>query len=201
MSYQATIWLEQNRNMLILRCTQRLLRRRPGPSGPNVDGLVPVLGAWHANLIHLRHSAVVLFVNDASLLPVIVPGKNFANLVPTFREQLTRRLKRLGVSDAAITCEIDACRNAVIEPTNSRSVLGYMNDFTGVLKSAVAGKFDPERAGELEDSLAEIPVGPRRPYRIPRQLAQNLLIHEHSASEHSEFDFTAAELASITCSA
>ncbi len=48
--------------MLILRCTQKLLKRNPGPAGAQQDALAPTLGSWHANLIRLAHSPIVVCV-------------------------------------------------------------------------------------------------------------------------------------------
>lgn len=61
--------------MLVLRCTQKLLKRNPGPTTGRQDSLVPMLGSWHANLIRLAHSPIVLCVNDISLLAILLPGR------------------------------------------------------------------------------------------------------------------------------
>src|ERR1039458_5945829 len=84
--------------MMTLRCTERLLKKRPGPWDQRQDNLQPTLGDWHANLVRLGPKPVVLAVNDVSLLAVIVPGKDFGNLLAAFRDRLMRHLIRLGVS-------------------------------------------------------------------------------------------------------
>jgi hypothetical protein len=61
---QAAAQLQRELSMLVLRCTQKLLKKNPGPTEGGQDALVPVLGSWHANLIRLAHSPIVLCVND-----------------------------------------------------------------------------------------------------------------------------------------
>src|SRR6185436_9173270 len=109
--------------MLVLRCTQKLLRKNPGPSTDRDDAMVPVLGSWHANLIRLGHTAVVLCVSDTSLLAILVRGRDFPRLVLAFRDRLAQRLNRMGVSSQAVTAELAAMEMVRIEPSNSRSVL------------------------------------------------------------------------------
>jgi len=94
--------------MLTLRCTERLLKKHPGPLEHEVDVLQPTLGDWHANLVRLGPTPVVLAVNDVSLLAVIIPGKDFGNLLAVFRDRLMRRLIRLGVSADRIAHETAA---------------------------------------------------------------------------------------------
>src|SRR6267142_7166233 len=138
--------------MLVLRCTQRLLKRRPGPVQERQDALVPRLGDWHANLIRLAHSPIVLCVNDISLLTILVPGRDFPNFVPAFQNRLAGRLGRMGLPTETISAERAAMEIVQIQPSNSRSVLASMNDFVRHLKwRAARNHFDFSEAEALED--------------------------------------------------
>src|ERR1041384_6717643 len=117
----------KKKGMLILRCTQKLLKKKPGPQSDREDSLVPVLGNWHANLIYLAHSPVVLCVNDMTLLSVLVPGRDFPNFLPKLRNRITERFMRMGVSAEAIGVEERAMETVRIQRSNSRSVLASMN--------------------------------------------------------------------------
>jgi hypothetical protein len=145
--------------MLVLRCTQRLLKRNPGPTQQRQDALVPVLGNWHANLIRLAKSPIVLCVNDISLLAILVPGRNFPNFVFAFQNRLAGRLGRMGLATETISAERAAMEIVKIQPSNSRSVLASMNDFVRHLKWRAPSHFDFSEADALEDMLSETPMG------------------------------------------
>src|SRR5947209_6995405 len=107
--------------MLVLRCTQKLLKRNLGSASDQPDSLVPKLGNWHANLVRLAHSPIVLCVNDISLLAILLPGRDFPNLVSVFQNRLAQRLRRMGLSQDTISAERAAMEIVQIRPSNSRS--------------------------------------------------------------------------------
>jgi hypothetical protein len=145
--------------MFVLRCTQKLLKRNPGPTTAGQDTLVPTLGNWHANLVRLAYSPVVLCVNDMSLLAILIPGRDFPNLVSAFRNRLAQRLRRMGISQETISVERAAMEIVQIQPSNSRSVLASMNDLVHHLRWKVGNHFSFAEAELLEDMLSEIPMG------------------------------------------
>ena len=156
--------------MLVLRCTQKLLKKSPGPPSGQSDALVPTLGNWHANLIRLANSPIVLCVNDVSLLPILIPGKNFPHFVSAFRERLAGRLGRIGLPHDRISVEQAAMEIVQVQPTNNRSVLGSMNDLVRHLKWRMGTHFDFREANQLEDMLSEIPMGSLK-YEYPIEVA------------------------------
>ena len=156
--------------MLTIHCTQKLLKRNPGPANVGQDTLVPALGSWHANLVWLAHSPIVLCVNDNSLLPVLVPGRDFPNFCSAFRDRLTQRLRRLGFFEATISMERAAMEIIQIQPSNSRSVLASMNDFVRQLKFRGPDRFNFAHADALEDMLSETPMGALK-YSYPVEVA------------------------------
>ena len=156
--------------MLVFRCTQKLLKKKPGPVTEQTDSLVPVLGSWHANLIHVGHSPVVICTNDRSLLPVLIRGRDFPNLIGEFRERLARRLERMGIAKDAIYAELAAMETVQIGPSNSKSVLGSMNDLAYGLKSQVGYRYDLSQLDELEDLLSQTLMGALK-YKCPVEVA------------------------------
>jgi hypothetical protein len=165
--------------MLVLRCTQKLLKRNPGPIRPRQDALVPALGDWHANLIRLAKSPIVLCVNDTSLLAILVAGRDFPNFVTAFQDRLAGRLARMGLSSDTISEERAAMEVVQIQPTNSRSVLGSMNDFVHHLKCRTRIHFDFSEADALEDMLSETPMGALK-YQYSVEVAAAAFIHSRS---------------------
>jgi len=147
-----------------------LLKRSPGPTDRREDALVPVLGNWHANLIRLAKSPIVLCVNDSSLLAILVRGRDFPNFVSAFQNRLARRLERMGLATDAISAERAAMEIVHIQPSNSRSILASMNDFVRNLKWIMKNNFDFEKADALEDMLSETPMGALK-YQYPVEVA------------------------------
>lgn len=166
--------------MLVLRCTQKLLKRNPGPHASGKDALVPVLGNWHASLIRLAKSPIVLCVNDRSLLAILVPGRNFPHFGSAFQDRLAARLGRMGLDPDTISAERAAMEIVQIQPSNSRSVLGSMNDFVRHLKWSAQNHFDFSEADALEDMLSETPMGALK-YGFPVEVAAAAFRHSRNA--------------------
>jgi len=156
--------------MLILRCTQKLLKKKPGPTDDRQDDLVPVLGSWHANLIWLAHVPIVLCVNDVSLLAILLRGRNFPNLVNAFRNRVAARLERMGLPEDIISLECAAMDVVQVQPSNSRSVLASMNDFARGLKFQVERRSKSLDFDALEDHMSETPMG-ALDYQYSREVA------------------------------
>jgi hypothetical protein len=156
--------------MLTLRCTQKLLKRNPSSANVQADDLVPVLGAWHANLIRVASSPIVLCVNDISLLAILFPGRDFPNLASAFQNRLTQRLRRMSLSEETISREQAAMDAIQIQPSNNRSVLGSMNDFVHYLRYRTEEHFSFAEADAIEDQLSETPMGALK-YQYPVEVA------------------------------
>ena len=159
--------------MLILRCTQKLRKKNLGPLSEEEDSLVPVLRSWHANLVYLARSPVVVCVNDQTLLSILVPGLNFPNITTAIRGRIGVRLRRMGLPPEMISNEVDAMRVVRVEPSNSRSVLASMNDFVFNLKYYVGDKFNSDDTDALEDRLSDTPMGALK-YHFPLKEAYRL---------------------------
>jgi hypothetical protein len=113
----------------------------------------------------------VLFVNDDSLLPVVVAAAPANTLMERFRAATGELLGLLGASQNSITLELAEMGDARIERTNSRQVLGSMTDFAFLLEGYLEGG-DALMSASLR--LAEAPCGPIGMER-PRDVALELL--------------------------
>lgn len=157
--------------MVTLRCTRKLLARLGAK--PAIGDAPPTsrLGDWHANLLYPSGGQVILFVNDRTLLPVVIPASPGKTTVPRFREALSMVLARLGVEAAAIDQEMEAMAEVQLATTQSRVVLGSMNDFAFLLGAR------REWAGGLVDEslrLADTPCGPLK-MGYPKDVVVELL--------------------------
>ena len=89
--------------MFTLRCTKKLLARlRSTPIGDDVEPTTH-LGDWYANLLFRPGGQVVLFVNERSLLPVLVPAGPATGLVNRFQAATADLLRQLGAPASSRT--------------------------------------------------------------------------------------------------
>ncbi len=110
--------------MFTLRCTKKLLARLG--STPAINEVQPTtrLGDWHANLLFRPSGQVVLFANERTLLPVLVPAAPASSLLNRFPAAAAYLLLRLGVPAAVVEAERSEMAEVRIRKTASRQVLG-----------------------------------------------------------------------------
>lgn len=121
--------------MQLIRCTQKLQKemglKKAGLSIPETDN--SRLGEWYANLIYIERRKCIVFVNKKTLFNFITPNVNrgqireLDNLFLMFF--VNRVLIRLGI-DSVVPNVLDEYQNIHYAKTDSRSVLGSMNDIT-----------------------------------------------------------------------
>ena len=139
--------------------TQRFRDRVPLlPAGPD-DRSTGVLGSWYATLLRWR-PIVALFVNETTLLPVLVPLAPARTLPARLPDEAASVLAALDVPRPAVEREATAMTTARVAPTSSRSTLGVMNEF-----AFLADHFRYDLADNLPAlsvRLAGTPLGPLR---------------------------------------
>lgn len=114
---------------MIIRCTQKLLKElRIKPA--HVDALNP-LASWHANLLLIERRKCALFTHDRSLFSFFVSGlrrPDFEQMDQVFGQAMFRTLRLFDFEQRQIEQLLDWSRQNSYTKTNSRSVLGSMND-------------------------------------------------------------------------
>ena len=163
--------------MTTLRCTRKVLDRLGGESAEGPSALRGALGDWYCNLKSLpyRGRSVVFFVNEATRLTVVVPGRASRRVLPLFRERTLALLSRLDVPEAALEREAEALAELRLARTQSRSVLGSMVEI-GLEIDAMAEASETFQAiswDSIELELSDWLHGPldyERPWRIAQRL-------------------------------
>ena len=160
--------------MITIRCTKKLLRRlgasRPVANLPADVAPTTRLGDWHANVLYRPEAELVMFVNDRSLLPIVVQARPTDIVAVRFVEALATTLLHLGASPRVVEAEIAEMTVVQLGPTRSRQILGSMNDFFRMFD------YPAEPGCTLIDAaleLAEAPCGPigmQRPQDVALQL-------------------------------
>jgi len=142
---------------MTLRCTAKLLKRLRLPVHPSSSTPTTKLGDWTAHLLFARHGQIVLCVSERTLLPVLLPGRDIATLIPRFREAVRVMLDAIGVPAEKIQRELDSMAEVAIGKTNSRRVLGSLNDFVRLAESFLG---DVTSLLDVSLRLADAPCSP-----------------------------------------
>ena len=95
-----------------------------------------LLGPWYATIAKGRPQ-LALFVNEATLLPVLMPLAPSRSLNRRFPEALARVLATHGVDQAVIDAELEAMEYDVTRKTSSRSMAGMLVEFTFLARHAL----------------------------------------------------------------
>ena len=149
---------------VVLRCTAKMLTLL-GARPRDLEAIEPSDGDWYANLLWLDGRKCLLLVHAGTLFSVFVPDIRKSDLVPvgpsvvsfihTELEAENLPPDRLGAHDS---------RSIALAKTESRTVLGYMNEMARFCEYAVgdAGGLARCDAWELNHEL-------RRELHLSRQ--------------------------------
>ena len=149
--------------MQIIHCTQKLIKEIKA----DIDNEVMIesaFGSWHANLLRIERRKCVLFTNDRTLLSIFVPGlkkQDFNDLQKVFRHNLFIYLLEEN-SPSSFIGKLSR-EYAIIRFTksNSRSVLGSMNDIAYHIKMRIEmkGGLSSINLLDINKGLNRIPMG------------------------------------------
>jgi hypothetical protein len=149
--------LGQDGRVLIVRATKKLLDRI-GPPSLDEEQSTTLMGQWYATAVFWKPQ-VALFVNEPTLLPVLMPLAPAATLLARFPQQVAAVLAAHGTPEAVIDEEARQMRDPRLAKTANRSVVGIMNEFT-FLAEAYRGDTPAPDLLALAMRLATTPCGP-----------------------------------------
>jgi hypothetical protein len=141
--------------MVVLRCTQTLLKRLHQTPVEDARTSSTVLGDWYANVVWVHRKPLVLAVSARTLLPVLLPARDPPSLGPRLAAALGHMLAALGIPAHRVEAEQRHMAQITFARTMSRQILGTMNDFNRMLDPAPGQSLI---SATLE--LAEAPCGP-----------------------------------------
>ena len=144
--------------VLIVRATKKLLDRIGPPNLGEGEQSTTWMGQWYATAVFWKPH-VALFVNEPTLLPVLMPLAPAATLLARFPEQLAAVLAAHRTPAAVIDDEQRQMRDRRLAKTANRSVVGIMNEFT-FLAEAYRGETRAPDLLTLAIGLAATPCGP-----------------------------------------
>ena len=146
--------------MYSIHATKKLLDRVKQPVEQPVSRPTTVLGNWYANAVFLKPQ-LVLLVNERTLFPVVMPLAPASTVMKRFPDSLRDILEARAIPAEFIEFETAAMAEGRYAKTNSKSILGVMNDFVYSLKWRHDGRgiTDPLWLGL---DLSQTPSGPLR---------------------------------------
>ncbi|MGK2885009.1 MAG: DUF6933 domain-containing protein [Rhodococcus sp. (in: high G+C Gram-positive bacteria)] len=144
--------------MLIVRGTKKVLDRIGGVTASDGDRSTTLLGDWYVNVLFWKPQ-VALFVNEVTLLPVLMPFAPASTLLARFPAMLQSHLQAHSVTREFVEAELAEMDDVLTAKTASRSVLGVMNEFK-FLGELQAGREVDHDLLSLSLRLAVTPCSP-----------------------------------------
>jgi hypothetical protein len=139
--------------MAIIKCTTKLLNEL-GVKPANDPDQPSSLCDWHANMLWLNRKKYLLFTNDQTLYSLLVPWNKSPRstaFIERFRFGLLQSLMREDFAEVQIEYLLSKHAQISITKTNSRSVLGSMNDLVIQIKYMIF-----ESDGLTDANLSEV---------------------------------------------
>ena len=144
--------------MIIIRCTQKLLKLSKIKPEQEISAPDAPLGEWYANVISLTYpgQSAVIYTHNPSRLTVIVKGRSIKTTIEKFEPCLLKLLQRLGADDYLLKTQQVRMREVHIGKTESRSLLGSMNDIVFQIQNEAmrAGRIENLSLDYLENALS-----------------------------------------------
>jgi len=148
--------------MGIIRCTAKLLTElKTKPT--NGSSQSSAWCDWHANLLWVDRKKCVLFTNNQTLYSFFLPSMKkpiLENFGEVFRLGLFKSLMTEGFAEPQVEYVLREYQHIVIAKTNSRSILGSMNDLAFQIKSMIyaTGGLANADLSEINRQLNRIPM-------------------------------------------
>ncbi len=144
--------------VFFVHATKRLLTRVGSPVQDAGRGSSTALGDWYATVLFWAPQ-VALFVNEPTLLPVLMPLAPAATLTERFPDALADVLAAQGASRSFIDDEVARMGGCQLATTKNRSVVGIMNEFSRLAEAYRVSPAEPDLIA-LALRPARTPCGP-----------------------------------------
>jgi hypothetical protein len=117
-------------NVVVIRCTERLLWRLKEFDDEPSEVSTTRLGDWYGNLLRVGQRHALLFISERSRLPVLLPVRAADRLHKALPAAVSDMLAAVGVPADAIQEELVQMSPMSFGRTRNRSLLGSLTEFT-----------------------------------------------------------------------
>ena len=162
--------------MIKLKCTKKLLSRLGEAPIDELNASSPILGDWVGNLIPIWGGELLIFINEKSLLTIVVKSSAISDIRSTFVDQVILLLEHLGLPGVFIHEVKSEMSTISIVKTDSRRMLALLRDASYYYQDVV-DFIPPDRIRnqiEMEIHMAGWLYGPS-PYQRPIDLIYELV--------------------------
>lgn len=147
--------------MFLIRCTQPLLDRlKVVPPLAATSPTTTVLGDWYANRLNVGRLRLILCTSERSLLCVLVPAREPAELPARLAAAVSQTLAALAIAPSQIEREIREMQWHQYARTASRQVLGSMNDFAFLAETYLRDDGPVADLNQIAQALNRAPCSP-----------------------------------------
>ena len=143
--------------MAAFRCTAKLLKAMKATPVTQPQPSRNLLGEWTANLVRVSRIQLIIAVSEPTRFGVVLDAAPYALVPERFQRALFQALLHIGISVDAAAGEVAAIAPIELASSNSRAVLGTLNQFAEYVASDLySGKVCSAR--ELTQRLSEVIV-------------------------------------------
>lgn len=144
--------------MLIVRPTQNLAKRMKTKLPVNTSTSSGKLGDWYCTDIQLSKRQFILAVSGTTRLAILMEAAPYAAFPSRLPLCISQVLKTFEVPQQFIDQELSTSGEIALGKTDSRSILGSVNDYCGHLKyMADSGQLDLSNLIDVSAWLSSIP--------------------------------------------
>jgi hypothetical protein len=163
--------------MVTLRLTHKLQKLLNIDLTEQLKPTTSKLGDWYANFVPTYSGDLIVFVNEKTLLSVAIPIWESDHFLLLFRLRVGNLLGMIGIQSKAIENELSHYDQIQFGKTNSRSVLGSMNDIAFQYQ-AIAEMAENKAGWSLSNAEFQMSEMPCKPidYRGPSDVVKELLV-------------------------
>ena len=112
-----------------LRCTMNLLKALKATPSEDASAGTSRLGDWTANLARVSRAQLVIAVSAPTRLAIVIDAAPYAKIPERLADRLFEMLCWIGIPELPARHEADMLRRPQLSRSNSRSVLGALNDY------------------------------------------------------------------------
>ena len=166
--------------MIIIHCTQKAQKRLKMPFTENLPETNSRLGNWYCNEFTHNRSKYLLFTNERSLVSIVISAKSAKNTdgyLELFRQRFFKIMFNWEIPQPAIEHELNQIHEITFAKTQSRSVLGSMNDIVQCVSHHSYATGNPPDSPEAFTQLARMPMGALK-YNNPKEATLEALLNQ-----------------------
>ena len=126
-------------DVFVVHGTKKFRDRVKGQKAEHLQQSTTALGAWYATALFWKPRAA-LFVNESTLLPVLMPLAPAATVLDRFPTTLAGVLRAHQVDDGFVAREVVEMSEWQLVSTSNRRVVGVMNDFADLVSEYAASR-------------------------------------------------------------